>query len=201
MQNEITVLETTTDRELKHKGKLEEKKRGREIRTCSTNVHGFGGNNDAKTEQITKVIEQMSIYFIILDGINCKWKTKNIEKLRNQLTRVSKDVNINVHDSKEHELTKNNYLPGGALKVTIGKLSSCIVESTKKRISWGNRMQLKQTTMEKIKLQLICSGHQIDLGNGIECAHHNTTGQFEKNTHQVNTENIFWKKQKNTCKK
>ena len=59
-----------------------------------------------------KTIEEMSIDMIMLNETNCKWHTRTIEKLRNNLTRVSKDVSINASDSKEHELAKNNDFPG-----------------------------------------------------------------------------------------
>ena len=137
IQNGSIVLERRTDRELKHEGKLEETNKVGAIRTCSTNVHGFGGNNEIKTDQMTKTIDQMSIDVIIINETNCKWNNVTIEKLRNKLTRVSKDVRINTSNGKEHELTKNDYLPGGTLIVTIGKLSSCIVESTKKENKLG----------------------------------------------------------------
>ena len=107
------MLERRTDRELKNKGKLQETKKGGVIRTCSTNVHGFGGNNDIKTGQMIKTIEEMSIDVMMLNETNCKWNTRTIENLRNKLTRVSKDVSINTSDSEERELTKNDYLPGG----------------------------------------------------------------------------------------
>ena len=57
---------------------------------------------------MTKTIEEMSIDMIMLNETNCKWNTRTIKKLRNKLTRVSKDVKINASDSKEHELTKND---------------------------------------------------------------------------------------------
>ena len=33
----------------------------------STNMHGFGGNNNAKTEQIMQTIEEMSIDVMLLN--------------------------------------------------------------------------------------------------------------------------------------
>ena len=58
--------------------------------------------------------------------------------MRNNIGRVSKHVSMKTSDSKEHELTKNDRLSGGTLTATIGKLSSYVAESTKKRTSWGN---------------------------------------------------------------
>ena len=49
----------------------------------------------------------MSIDMIMLDEINYKWSTRTIEKLRNKLAMISKDVDTNASDSKDHELTKN----------------------------------------------------------------------------------------------
>ena len=57
MQAIKVVVERRKDRELKHKVKLEEVKRGSSTRMCSTNVHGFEDNNDIKTEQMIKTIE------------------------------------------------------------------------------------------------------------------------------------------------
>ena len=51
MQNRSIVLERRTDRELKHKGKLQETKKGGVIRICSTNVHGSRGNNDLRAKR------------------------------------------------------------------------------------------------------------------------------------------------------
>ena len=39
---------------------------------CSTKVHGFNGNNEIKTEQMTKTIEEMSIGMMILNETNFK---------------------------------------------------------------------------------------------------------------------------------
>ena len=51
------ALERRNDRELKHKVKLEEIKRGGSLRMHSTNVHGFGGKNDMKTKQMIRTID------------------------------------------------------------------------------------------------------------------------------------------------
>ena len=75
-------------------------------------MHGFGGENDMKTEYTMKTIEEMSIDMIILNEKNCKWNTRTIENL--------KDINMSTSDSKEHELTKNDCLTGGKLTSNLG---------------------------------------------------------------------------------
>ena len=54
-----------------------------------------------------------------------------------EFSRVSKDVNMNISDSKELELTKNDYLPGGTLTSAFGKISRHIVESAKREDTSG----------------------------------------------------------------
>ena len=85
----------------------------------------------------------MSIGMIILNETNCKWNTRSIEKLQNKLNRVSKDVNVSTSYSKQHELTNNYYFPGVTLTATIGKLSSYVVDSTKKDDKLGKWNAIK----------------------------------------------------------
>ena len=105
-------------------------------------MHGFGGNNDIKTEQMIETIKEMIIGMMMINDKNCKWSTKTIDELRIKLGRVSKDVNMKTSNSKEHELRRNDYIQGGALTSAFGKLSICVAESTKKKISWGNGTRL-----------------------------------------------------------
>ena len=69
---------------------------------------------------------------MMLNEKNCKWKTITIEILRRQVSRVSKDINMSTSDSNEYDLINNDYLPGSTLTSAFGKLSSFIVESTKR---------------------------------------------------------------------
>ena len=65
---------------------------------------------------------------MIVNETNCKWNVRTIDNLRNKVVRVGKDVNVSASDSKEYELTKNDYFPGGTLATTFGKLSSYVIE-------------------------------------------------------------------------
>ena len=78
------------------------------------------------------IIEEMSMHMTMLNEINYERNARKINNLRKNLGRVSKDVNINTSESKECDLTNNEYLPGGTLTSTLGKLSSHVVESTKR---------------------------------------------------------------------
>ena len=60
----------------------------------STSVRGFGGKNDIKTEQMIKIIEEMSTDMIMLNNANCKWNTITIENLRHKFSRVIKKSNM-----------------------------------------------------------------------------------------------------------
>ena len=52
--------------------KTRRNKKGGVMRVHRKNVHGFGGNNDIKTEQLIKTIEEMSVHMIMLNELNCK---------------------------------------------------------------------------------------------------------------------------------
>ena len=100
-------------------------------RSHGTSVNGFGWNNDIKTEQMIKTIEDLSIDMIMLSETNYKCNTRKIDKTRNKFMRTSKDVIISTSDRKDHELTQNDYLPSGTLITVFRKLFSCAVQTSK----------------------------------------------------------------------
>ena len=102
---------------------------------------GFGGDNDIKTEQMIKTIEEMSIEMIMLNETNCKRSTKTKEKLRKNLGGVNEDVNMTTFDGKEQEITKNDYLSGAHYWQKFGNYLVMMSNQQKKRISWGNGAQ------------------------------------------------------------
>ena len=78
-QAENVEVEPRNDRELKHRGKGNDTKEKGITRTCSANVHGFGGNNDVKTEQIMQTTEKMNADMTLLNETNCKWNTRTVD--------------------------------------------------------------------------------------------------------------------------
>ena len=61
----------------------------------------------------------------------CKWNTSAVYMMQRKFMSVRKDLNTNHSYSKEHALTPNNYVPGGALTTEFGSLSSHVVETSK----------------------------------------------------------------------
>ena len=73
----------------------------------------------------------MNIDMIIINEKFCKCNARIMCHLRKKIERVSKDMNMSTSDSKDHELTKNDHLPGGTLTSTFEKSSSHVIELKK----------------------------------------------------------------------
>ena len=111
----------------------------------STNKHGFRGNNDNKTNQIIKTIEDASIDTIIINETNYKWISSTIDNTWNEFVSASNDVSTSTSDRKYNYLTQNYYLSSVTLATTFGIFSIYVVETSKTSDKLGkwNTLDLK----------------------------------------------------------
>ena len=98
-----------------------------------------------KTEEIMQIIEEMNVNMTLLNRKNFNWSTMKVDKKQRKFISASKHLRMNHLDGKEHELTPNNYLPGGTLTTMFGNLSSYVVETSKTsdKIGQWNSIKLK----------------------------------------------------------
>ena len=66
--------------------------------------------------------------------------------------RTKKGASLCASDVKEHDLTQNYYLPGGALETILEKLSSHDVETSKTWCRLGKWNGIELNTIVKLSL-------------------------------------------------
>lgn len=57
----------------------------------------------------------------MLSETNCKWNTSNLTSIKNNFKRIHQNVEMNLSDTQEYDITKSSYLPGGTLTSVFRK--------------------------------------------------------------------------------
>ena len=117
-----------------HRGHVDECKLSEKMRTLTMNVHGCRPENNERLQTIRTSIEKDQIGISLFNKANAKWNTLNVNRVGKEMKKMDRGVQLMTADSKQWEVTKNNYLPGGLLNAIGSKCASVI---TVKKITIG----------------------------------------------------------------
>ena len=78
---------------------------------------------------LIEVYNKYSIDAMILSETNVKQLTSNYEKMRNKLSKLNKNIELIIADSRDYELTSIDQLPGGVITCLWRQIVSMIDSS------------------------------------------------------------------------
>ena len=99
------------------------------IRILSLNPNSINPNNEEKINMLIQSCQNKKIDVLLLSKMNVKWTASNIEKMKIKLLTINKNAQISTADSKDHDLTENDWLLGGTITAFTGNIVS-IFDST-----------------------------------------------------------------------
>ena len=107
------------------------------------NACGFAPSNNEKIEMMVTKCQEMGIDVLLLNETNTKWNYMNQDKITRRLKVLGREINIKTSDSGRWELTKKEWLPGGALTAVRGRIASLVVDDATHRGKYGNWLAVK----------------------------------------------------------
>ena len=126
------------DNIIKNEGYIDSIKDISNIRILSLNVKGLDPWKYEKMERFLESCEKYQIDAMLLNEVNVKWTSSNLDKMEQQIKRLGRESMISAADSTRWSNASNNYLPGGVLSVFKGKIRALVNENDIEKSKLGN---------------------------------------------------------------
>ena len=151
-------------------GYIDETKLSSNIRILSLNPHGCKPSDTMKMNDLKTSITKYNIDVLLMNEVNTKWNTVNISKMERWMRGISRGAKMFTADSKEWNVTNNDYLPGGVMSMFFERCGSFIEKNKVKIGKLGNwdaiSMNYKRKRVEVINLYRI----PLSSSNGPRCS-------------------------------
>ena len=138
-QTQITQY-ATRNINIVHKGYVDTNKLSENTRILTLNPNGINPWDNIQINMLTNAIETKQIDIALFNETNMKWTPANLDKIEKEMRNKYREVKVIGSDSKQWQLTNNNYLPGGLLTIIKGKCRALLQESQTHVNKYGNWM-------------------------------------------------------------
>jgi len=116
------------NRAITQRGYIDKNKRSENTRILSLNPNGINPWDDTTMHMMNQSLEKYQIDIALFNETNLKWTPINLDKIENNLKRKYRELKVIGADSKQWNITSNNYLPGGLLTIVKGKCRATLQE-------------------------------------------------------------------------
>ena len=136
LQNEISISQyyEQSNVDIENSRVISDVKPSINLRVLSLNPNGCAPKNQPKMVRPKEAVNNYQIDVLLMNETNTKWNAINISRLEKRMKSIDRESSIFALDSKEFDVTKTDYLPGGVMSVFFSKCSSLI---NKKEVKVG----------------------------------------------------------------
>jgi len=141
-------------KEIQNEGYIDEIKRIENMRIITLNIKGCRMKNQDRITEIRESMQKYQIDVALFSEPNTKWNTRNTDRIENEMRKLGKGTICVTSDSKQWNMTSNDYLPGGMANVITQRYGSRIDETMITKGRLGNWIAIPMCSKGK-RLEII----------------------------------------------
>ena len=148
----ITRYLNNKNRKIKHSRYIDTTKVLYNTRLLSINTYVFKPKDNEKINMIIKSYETRLIDIILMNETNTKQTPWNQDKIKKEMKKLGREIQIETANSGKQNLTKNEWLPGRVVSTIRGKAILLIETDDISKGKYGNQIAMKLKNNGKILL-------------------------------------------------